>query len=430
VFVAGVFTCGYFTRVWTHNSSTSSYEWALETIRNNYYQDIDEDLLKQSSLEGISNYVLDKYSEYYTAEEYAQLVSSNSGSKLGVGLSYDYVDGDIGKGVLVTSVIGNSPADLAGIKRGTIVTGAKSGDTTTTFTNATQFSTYVNNVETGGELTLVTDHGDYTLTKQAYQASYCFMSTNTKAWNCRYETLDSSLSVVETTSADDVISYLPDGAAYLRLNQFYGNAKEEFAQLLEKYNAEGCTSLIIDLRSNGGGYVEVMQYISSLFTKNRTDTYNVAMTANYKSGKQEVFKVKSFARSNQLLPADSQVYVLANSGTASASEAFIGVLVSNDIVSYDNIYLSDYSENYLAHLGTSEKNKRTYGKGIMQSYFKNSLTGEVLKLTVAKIYWPNGTCIHDVGITESDGCKTVKADWVVTYGDSELQRAVSQIFNK
>ena len=63
----------------------------------------------------------------------------------------------------------------------------------------------------------------------------------------------------------------------------------------------------------------------------------------------------------------------------------------------------------------------------MQSTFVNDKTGEALKLTVAKIFWPDGTtCIHDKGITVEDGCTPVKADWQHTKYDEELQK-VSEI---
>jgi carboxyl-terminal processing protease len=428
VVIAAAFCGGYFTHYATQNSAISSYEWALKIIQQNYYVDVDESQISDYSLKYIAETYLDKYSDYYTAEEYASLLSSNSGYKSGIGVSYQYVNNSTGRGVLISSVVYNSPAYICGLKQGTLVTGGRtqSGEGST-FSSANEFYSFVNARDTGEEFTLITDHGEVTLAREDYTASYCFMSTNSKAWECSYA--NDKLTVSETVSEDKVVSYLPGGAAYLKLTQFYGRAKEEFAALLAEYNAEGCTSLILDLRSNGGGYAEVMQYISSLFTSNRSGSSSVAMTAKYKNGSQTTFSVKSYASSNQLLPADSKVYVLANSGTASASEALIGVLVSNGIVSYSDIYLSDYSDEYLTYLGTSEKNKRTYGKGIMQSYFKNALTGEVLKLTTAKIYWPNGTSIHDVGIRESDGCNTVKAAWVVTYDDEELQSAVSAIYS-
>ena len=99
----------------------------------------------------------------------------------------------------------------------------------------------------------------------------------------------------------------------------------------------------------------------------------------------------------------------------------MGVLISNDVISYDDVYLTDFSEDYLTYSGTTQKNCSTYGKGIMQQTFVNRSSGEALKLTVAKIYWPDGTCIHDRGIRAEDGCHTLYSYWSVTYGDEQLK---------
>ena len=120
--------------------------------------------------------------------------------------------------------------------------------------------------------------------------------------------------------------------------------------------------------------------------------------------------------------------VLADNGTASASEALIGVLIDNGVMDYGDVYISDFSESYLKFTGTADKNGRTYGKGIMQTTFVNHSTGEALKLTTAKIYWPKGdVSIHDVGLTD-EKCKTVPTDWEVTYGDTQLAAAVAAIY--
>ncbi|MDE7076443.1 MAG: hypothetical protein K2O62_03890, partial [Clostridia bacterium] len=149
----------------------------------------------------------------------------------------------------------------------------------------------------------------------------------------------------------------------------------------------------------------------------------------YKDGRREGYSVKvGYPRSSQL-PAGTKVSVLADNGTASASEALIGVLIDNGVIDYGDIYISDFSEKYLAFSRTADKNCRTYGKGIMQTTFTNHLTGEALKLTTAKIYWPKGeVSIHDIGLNVGQGCKTVEAEWDVTYGDEQLQKAVKAIY--
>ena len=70
---------------------------------------------------------------------------------------------------------------------------------------------------------------------------------------------------------------------------------------------------------------------------------------------------------------------------------------------------------------------RTYGKGIMQQFFEDGSTGDVAKLTSAKLYWPNGTCIHGVGVTTADGAAATQgAASNADYGDAELSYIFSQ----
>ena len=210
--------------------------------------------------------------------------------------------------------------------------------------------------------------------------------------------------------------------AYIKLSQFYGNAANEVGYLISKFNEENKSKLILDLRNNGGGYVSVMQNMAGYFLSGG-DYSREAMIAEYKNGGKSVFGWRNYP-AESALKEETEVYVLANSNTASASEALIGVLVSYGVLEYENIILSDYTENYLSWVGANAKTERTYGKGIMQTTFKNDFTGEAFKLTTARILWPNGKCIHNVGLTTADGCRTAPADWTATANDEELRFAV------
>lgn len=403
-------------------SASSSLSWILNTIENEYYWGgVEEYDVLRCGLDNLTGNVLDKYSAYYSAEEYRALYASNAGSKSGIGVSFYYVNTADGvSGIYVDSVIGNSPAYRSGLRPGTLVTGASDG---TLFDSTASFSSFISGKKEGEEFTLVTDRGNYTLSRQDYTASYCFMATNSDAWDCVYS--GNELSVIANGSR--TMSFLPDGAAYLSLSQFYGNAQDEMAQLIARFNAEGCTSLILDLRNNGGGYLDIMCGLSYLFTG---ESGKVAATARDKNGREAKYNISRFTDDSAcLLPEGTEVSVLANRGTASASEALIGVLISYGVCDYSDIYISDFPEDYLQFIGAEDRVARTYGKGIMQSTFVNKLTGEALKLTTAGIFWPNGRTIHGVGLTAADGCKTVNATWDVTYADEELQNAVKMIFS-
>ena len=415
--------------------ATDTKKWVLNTIKANYYyyDEMDKDGLEDLTIDEIVSR-LDIYSEYYTPEEYQALIKDNSGEKAGIGFSYNFLNaGDStlypDGGCLLVMVVGNSPAEAAGLRSGYLLTGGSYNGVTASFNTEDALGEFVDPIPVGVEFTLMAYTGkgvqDFKVSKQEYNASYMFMATGKSAWTPALNGKGEVYGVNEV--ADRKIEYLPEGTAYISMSQFFGTAADEFGYLIKQFNADHCTSLILDLRNNGGGYVNVMQDMAGYFTSSLgNDTY-VGMTARYKSGKEETYNCVKHRSDSSLVWKDTNVYVLANSGTASASEALIGVLVSYGFLKYENIFLSAYNAEFLKWAGSDYGSAKSYGKGIMQTTFTNYFTGEALKLTTAQIYWPNGKCIHGVGLTASDGCKVVDADWLVTPDDSELKKIVQII---
>ena len=299
-----------------------SKSWLLGTIEKNYYfyDDFDTSGVEDLSLKEIGAR-LDKYSEYYTAEEFEAEMSDNEGHKSGIGLYTNFIDG---KGIYVVQVVGNSPADMAGITMGDLLISGKRGEQVTKFETANNFSDFVLSNATGEKFVLSTAEKDFTVSREEYTSSYTYMATNKTAWEFT-STADGGLAPKENPAK--ARSYLPDDAAYINLSQFFGTAGGEMGALFEKFNAANKKSLILDLRNNGGGYVSVMQDIAGYFTSSLSSKSSVAMTCEYRNGRKQLWHAIKHT-GNSLIPADTKVYVLANSGTASASEALIGVLVS------------------------------------------------------------------------------------------------------
>lgn len=418
------FAAGFLTERCSSSRAVSSYEWALKTIKDNYYFGEPDASFTDTALGAISDKYLDPYSEYYTKEEYEQVIKSNQGSKSGVGISYAFVEG---RGIFIGSVVGNSPAYLAGLRAGEYITrGSVEGGSEVVFDSSDSFSKFVSPIGDGVKVKLVSEDGNsFTVAKSEYTACYTSLSTATTGWTFG-DSADGGLALYEQTSLR--MSYLPEGCAYLRLDQFFGTAVNEFYSLVEKFNAAECTSLILDLRSNGGGYVNVMQDIAGAFADGKS---MLAMLSRDKKGREDKFYCKKISDPAKRIDKSVNVFVLANAGTASASEALIGAMVCYGALDYKNIFVSQYSDAYINWLypdGKGVKNARSYGKGIMQSSFTNFSTGEVLKLTTAKIFWPDKTtCIHDVGVTVGDGCTPLPAEWEWTKDDTELKTAVEII---
>ena len=420
------FVAGFFVERCTSDKAVSSYEWAMRTIKNYYYFDEPDISYTQTSLKEIANVYLDRYSEYYTKEEYEEVQKSNAGSKSGIGISYSFMSG---RGVYISRVVGNSPAYKSGLRKGDwIKSGRVENGEEIAYTSSTSFSNFISAAKDGEKMYFTaTDGTEYKpLAKEEYTASYCSLSTSSEHWAYNPDS-----GQYEYTINYNTYSFLPEGCAYLSLDQFYGTATSEFYTLIEKFNAMQCTSLILDLRSNGGGYVSIMQDIAGSFADGKS---TLAMLSRNKGGAEEKFDCRRVGNKDRRVGKDVKVFVLANAGTASASEALIGALYCYGALQYENIFLSQYTDDYINWLyptGEGIKNGQTYGKGIMQTPFTNSFTGEVLKLTTAKIFWPDKvTSIHDRGVTLADGCTPVSTEWEWTKGDEELKSAVAEIKNR
>ena len=417
VMLALAFLGGYLTR---GAVGGTTYDWVLGVIQQHYYRDVDMDNADEIAIDALVKEYLDIYSEYYTAEEYAAAQNSNAGSKSGLGISYSYIPGT---GLVVVKSSGNSPSFRAGLRAGDVILYGESGGERTYFNSAADFSSFVTSLEAGENAAYFCASGEsFTFAKEEYAESYVMLATNSGAW-----TFTGADAKTMSVSEGDEIEYLPDGAAYINLSQFYGKAVYQFCHAVEKINELGCTSLIIDLRNNGGGYVSVMQGISGCFEQSAG---KLAMEARSEKCEPGYYEAETFS-DEYTLSEETDVYVLANGNTASASEALIGVLISYGIADYGDIYISEYSDEYLSAAGvTAEevKSGRTYGKGIMQSTYRNLNTGEALKLTTHEIFWPNGVSIHNAGLSFDDGCNTVYAPMPLGWEGEELQLAVQQIY--
>ena len=141
---------------------------------------------------------------------------------------------------------------------------------------------------------------------------------------------------------------------------------------------------------------------------------NLVVVADYGEKKE-----KFYANSNQYeayFSADSRIYVLADEGTASASECLIGAMVDYGAVSFSDICLIE--RNGVA---------KTYGKGIMQTTYPFGLWDtDAIKLTTARILWPTSdTCIHGTGVTPELGAISVPTNH---QKDGEVTDAIKALF--
>jgi carboxyl-terminal processing protease len=162
---------------------------------------------------------------------------------------------------------------------------------------------------------------------------------------------------------------LTGNVGYLEVYQFGSSTTQEVVNYLNDMKAKNVTKLVIDLRDNGGGYLNTLIGISSLLLPKDT----VVIRQEYKDGRSEIGKTLGGQMTNF-----TDIVILVNGNTASASEVLTAALQEQ--------------------AGIKVVGVQTYGKGTVQITRPFS-DGSALKFTTAQWMSPNGKAIHGVGIT-------------------------------
>ncbi len=366
-------------------------------VQDEYYYDITDEEFYGALFDTINEDLLDPYSEYMTKEEYQIQKSQSAGNYSGTGIVYRLFGTAGAEDVYVSYTRGNSPGEAAGLIRGDkIVAMGETQDDLTTLTSYDQLKTFVSSQPNGEDFYLqyerAGERSTIAVSNEIFVENYVYYRTGDTSYS-----FSGSQALTLTQTSDPIVG-LPSDTAYIRLTKFYGSAATQFAAAMNLFKEQGKKHLIVDLRNNGGGYMDVLSQIAAYFCKGQDRTPTIAVAENKRGERQKFIASKSLY--GEYFSADSKTYLLADAGSASASECLIGCMVDYGALDLQNICLTE--ENGVA---------KTYGKGIMQTTYTFGLGyTDAIRLTTATIKWPvSGRCIHGVGLTLADGCKTTPA---------------------
>ncbi len=377
------FVCGFFTRHFLTPSASNLTSEMIAIMEQYAYVMDSEGNLQNLNANDYANALItgfkdkDGYAKYYTKEEYQKIKDQQKGQYTGFGITIN-VEGEY---PIIISVVHNSPAEKAGLKPNDKVISA------TIDGNAVQFNTvdigeFLEGVATNKKVEFIVERNGQnqtiTVIKSRYKVNYVEYYDNQgqvifdfeKGTNRRVE--DKKIDVDSDT-------------ALIKIDSFEGDVAYQFSKALEYMETNSRTKLILDLRDNGGGYMDDLLSVSRHLIYNGGKKTLIAYSQGKKDS-QSFYMYGPIERKNI-----KDVVVLANENTASASECLIGAMLC-------------YGEkNFTKERLILEKNDndiaKTYGKGIMQSTFLLS-SGGAFKLTTARILWPDTkTCIHGTGIT-------------------------------
>ena len=318
-------------------------------IEKYYLGDIDEEGLKKGTIKGYIEGLGDPYTEYISKEDMNDYLEDTMGNFVGIGI-YMVQDTESNR-IMVLSPIKNSPAERAGIKPGDLIMSVNGEECTAD--DMTAISTKIKGEE----------------------------GTTVKLQILKGEVLENNIGYIEFSSFDE-------------------NTAEEFKTKFEELQSKGITSLIIDLRNNGGGIVdEALQIADYIADKDSVLLYEVDKDNNETVEKSENDPI-----------INMPIIILTNENTASASEILAGAL-------------KDLGKAKI--VGT-----KTYGKGVIQQILTLP-DGSGLKITTEKYLTPNRTEINEIGI-EPDEIVELPEDVDDVFNidrskDTQLQKAIQML---
>ncbi len=348
---------------------TSKLQGYREIIDKYYLGEIDEEKLQEGAIKGYIEGLGDPYTEYITKEDMQDYLDDTMGNFVGIGI-YMIKNTEQDK-IQVLSTIKNSPAEEIGIKAGDLILTVDGVNY-----SASDMTTASNNIkgEEGTKVNIEVLRGNQTL-------KFEITRKKVKVNQVEGKILESNIGYIEFTSFDETTA-------------------EDFKNKYEELKSQGITSLIIDLRNNGGGIVDQALDIADYITeKDAVLLYEVN-----KNGKETVKESKKDPIIN--LP----VIILTNENTASASEILAGAL--KDLGKAKTV-------------GTT-----TYGKGVIQQILQLS-DGSGLKVTIEEYQTPNRNKIHKIGI-EPDEKVELPEDLdnifdIEESRDTQLQKAIEML---
>ena len=360
----------------TTSDSSKDISQTLDTykslIQKYYLGDVDEDKLKEGAIKGYIDGIGDQYTEYISKDDMKEYMEDTKGNFVGIGI-YMVKDEKTNK-IKILSPIKDSPAQKAGIQPGDLILSVDGEE------------------YTGDDLTAIS-------TKIKGEAGST-VKLQVLRDNQKIDFEIKRENIVVNPVEGEVLS---DNIGYIEFSSFDENTAEEFKTKFEELKSKGITSLIIDLRNNGGGIVDqALKIADYIADKGSTLLYEVD-----KNNKEDVEKSGNDPIINM------PIIILTNGNTASSSEILSGAL-------------KDLGKAKI--VGT-----KTYGKGVIQQILTLP-DGSGLKITTEKYLTPNRTEINKIGI-EPDEKVELSSDIknvlnIDKNQDTQLQKAIEMLKTK
>lgn len=350
---------------------SSELEAKLSAIRNKidkeYIGSVNENSLIEGAIKGYVSGLNDVYSEYLTVDEMSEFTEDAQGEYVGIGV---YITKDTENNeIVIYGTMQNSPAKEAGLQTGDILISVDGEEC-----NGDDFDTITNKIKgiKGTKVTIgiLRDNEEKT-----------------------FEIERRDIEVEHIVS-----QVLEDNIGYIYISSFEGNVAEQFENAFNDLKSQNITSLVVDIRNNGGGIVDECLEIAELMT----DKGDTLLIEADKNGNEEI------TRADKAKVIDMPIVLLVNEYSASASEILAGILKEN----VENATL----------VGNT-----TYGKGVIQTLYPLS-DNSGLKITTDEYFTPNHNKINKIGIEPDIKITDYTFNGTLDLEkDTQLQKAIEEL---
>ena len=367
--VVGIFIGSRFTA----NKPVAENDRKLNAILNLIAQDyVDttnlKDLIEMSIPEILSN--LDPHTSYFSAEDLKAATDDLNGSFSGIGISFVMVNDTIG----VVEVIPGGPSEKVGLM---------AGDKIVMIDDSVATGPKISNGEVMKRLR--GDKGSKVKLGIKRQNTSKMLTFTVTRGDIPVNTVDAYYMIDKNTG-------------YIKINQFGRHTYDEFITAMASLQEDGAKRYMIDLRGNGGGFMEMAVLMANEFLP--ANQLIVFTKGRYKRDDSEVWSDGNGSFQ------DAEVTVLIDEFSASASEIFAGAMQDNDrglIVGC-----------------------RSFGKGLVQKEFVLP-DSSAIRLTTARYYTPSGRCIQK---DYKEGMLDYEKELIDRYAHGELYSRDSMKIDK
>ena len=326
------------------NTRKNKLNKLIDFIDREYVDDINTDSIVDLTVNGILEN-LDPHSVYISKKDLKSVTENMKGDFVGIGVNF-YVYKDT---VAVIKPIHNGPSERAGIKAGDRILFAD------------QYQLFDKKIQNDSLFSKLKGEKGSTVLITVFRKT-----TNEKL------KIKVKRDVIPIKSVDFALKVNAE-IGYIKINRFAETTYDEFHKALLSLKRQGIKDLVIDLRDNGGGYLEMAVAIADELLK---DKELIVKTKNKKGTEDETFATSKgdFEK--------GKVYVLINENSASASEILAGAIQDND-------------------RGTIV-GRRSFGKGLVQREMPLG-DGSAVRLTIARYFTPSGRSIQKPYDDKADG---------------------------